>query len=131
MSSIASASAAPTAPVKAPPQAGILEGVNPVHFDKNHPIILFIVQVGCCLTLPVANRALWCNEPPHYVTFEHTTIIFWFWTRMCSTTSLMCSRESVVVQQHLANDSLGGYHHHILPSAQLAFVPAAPASCHF
>ncbi|KAH4072543.1 hypothetical protein HBH50_060910 [Parastagonospora nodorum] len=46
MSSIASASAAPTAPVKAPPQAGILEGVNPVHFDKNHPIILFIVQAG-------------------------------------------------------------------------------------
>ena len=49
MSSVmASASAAPTEPIKAPPQAGILEGVNPVHFDKNHPIILFIVQV-CCL----------------------------------------------------------------------------------
>ena len=46
MSSVmASASAAPTEPIKAPPQAGILEGVNPVHFDKNHPIILFIVQV--------------------------------------------------------------------------------------
>ncbi|KAI4653637.1 hypothetical protein J4E93_001404 [Alternaria ventricosa] len=47
MSSVmASASAAPTEPIKAPPQAGILEGVNPVHFDKNHPIILFIVQAG-------------------------------------------------------------------------------------
>ncbi|RYN69072.1 K(+)/H(+) antiporter 1 [Alternaria alternata] len=47
MSSVAaSASAAPRAPIKAPPQAGILEGVNPVHFDKNHPIILFIVQAG-------------------------------------------------------------------------------------
>jgi hypothetical protein len=48
MSSIAaSASAAPTAPVKAPPQAGVLDGVNPVHFDAKNPLILFIVQVCC------------------------------------------------------------------------------------
>ena len=47
MSSIAaSASATPTAPIKAPPQAGVLEGVNPVHFDAKNPIILFIVQVS-------------------------------------------------------------------------------------
>jgi hypothetical protein len=45
MSSIAAASAAPTAPVKAPPQGGVLEGGNPVHFDAKNPIILFIVQV--------------------------------------------------------------------------------------
>jgi len=46
MSSVAAtASASPTAPVKAPPQAGVLEGVNPVHFDPKNPIILFIVQV--------------------------------------------------------------------------------------
>jgi hypothetical protein len=51
MSSIASAASAnPTAPVKAPPQGGVLEGVNPVHFDAKNPIILFIVQVGCCST---------------------------------------------------------------------------------
>jgi hypothetical protein len=48
MSSSAAAAAA-TAIVKAPPQAGVLEGVNPVHFDAKNPIILFIVQV--CLVL--------------------------------------------------------------------------------
>lgn len=42
---VSAAAATPTAVVKAPPQGGILEGVNPVHFDANHPIILFIVQV--------------------------------------------------------------------------------------
>lgn len=42
---VASASAAATAVVKAPPQGGVLEGVNPVHFDAKNPIILFIVQV--------------------------------------------------------------------------------------
>jgi hypothetical protein len=66
MSSVAaSASAAPTAPIKAPPQAGILEGVNPVHFDKNHPIILFIVQV-CCGLLCCASLqklSLWDASP--------------------------------------------------------------------
>lgn len=41
-SAVASATAAP----KAPPQGGVLEGVNPVHFDSKNPIILFIVQVG-------------------------------------------------------------------------------------
>ncbi|KAF1842376.1 K(+)/H(+) antiporter-like protein 1 [Cucurbitaria berberidis CBS 394.84] len=43
---VASASASPTAPVKAPPQGGVLEGVNPVHFDAKNPIILFIVQAS-------------------------------------------------------------------------------------
>ncbi|RMZ72975.1 K(+) H(+) antiporter 1 [Pyrenophora seminiperda CCB06] len=28
------------------PQAGVLEGMNPVHFDAKNPIILFIVQAG-------------------------------------------------------------------------------------
>jgi hypothetical protein len=51
MSSVAAANAAPTAPIKAPPQGGVLEGVNPVHFDAKNPIILFIVQVGSSLTL--------------------------------------------------------------------------------
>lgn len=46
MSSVASASATPTGVVKAPPQGGVLEGVNPVHFDAKNPIILFIIQVG-------------------------------------------------------------------------------------
>ncbi|KAF2131943.1 K(+)/H(+) antiporter-like protein 1 [Dothidotthia symphoricarpi CBS 119687] len=40
------ASASPTAPIKAPPQAGVLDGVNPVHFDAKNPIILFIVQAS-------------------------------------------------------------------------------------
>jgi hypothetical protein len=39
------AAAAATAVVKAPPQGGVLEGGNPVHFDAKNPIILFIVQV--------------------------------------------------------------------------------------
>jgi Kef-type K+ transport system membrane component KefB len=48
MSSIASLSAAAssTAVPKAPPQGGVLEGVNPVHFDAKNPIILFIVQAS-------------------------------------------------------------------------------------
>lgn len=50
MSSTAAASAAATAVVKAPPQGGVLEGVNPVHFDAKNPIILFIIQV-CSSTL--------------------------------------------------------------------------------
>ena len=51
MSSTAAASAVPTAPIKAPPQGGVLEGVNPVHFDAKNPIILFIVQVSYGSTL--------------------------------------------------------------------------------
>ncbi|KAJ5064239.1 K(+)/H(+) antiporter 1 [Bipolaris maydis] len=45
-STLASANATATARPKAPPQAGILEGMNPVHFDAAHPITLFIVQAG-------------------------------------------------------------------------------------
>ena len=38
---------APTAtPARAPSQAGILEGSNPVDYDPNHPIIIFIIQAG-------------------------------------------------------------------------------------
>jgi hypothetical protein len=48
MSSTAAAVA--TAVVKVPPQGGVLEGGNPVHFDAKNPIILFIVQVCCCVT---------------------------------------------------------------------------------
>ena len=44
-SAVSSALAAATAVVKAPPQAGVLEGGNPVHVDAKNPIILFIVQV--------------------------------------------------------------------------------------
>ncbi|KAF2755127.1 hypothetical protein EJ05DRAFT_513439 [Pseudovirgaria hyperparasitica] len=29
---------------RAPPQGGVLEGVNPAHYDKKNPIILFIIQ---------------------------------------------------------------------------------------
>jgi hypothetical protein len=46
VASASSAVASATARPQAPPQAGVLEGVNPVHFDAKNPIILFIVQVN-------------------------------------------------------------------------------------
>jgi hypothetical protein len=55
MSSVHSASATPTGVVKAPPQGGVLEGVNPVHFDAKNPIILFIIQV-CIVSAVVELR---------------------------------------------------------------------------
>jgi hypothetical protein len=72
MSSMASAaaSAVPTAVVKAPPQGGVLEGVNPVHFDAKNPIILFIVQVGLLLVLrwdEMEARWLALSNQPCYV----------------------------------------------------------------
>lgn len=39
-------SAAPTASNRATPQAGIIEGANPVDYNASNPIILFIVQVS-------------------------------------------------------------------------------------
>ncbi|KAL6712640.1 hypothetical protein ACN47E_000517 [Coniothyrium glycines] len=46
-STVASSAASPSATViRAPPQAGVLEGVNPVDYDASNPIILFIVQAG-------------------------------------------------------------------------------------
>lgn len=52
-STLSSAAATATAAPKAPPQAGVLDGVNPVHFDAKNPIILFIVQVGAQESLAV------------------------------------------------------------------------------
>ncbi|KAF2876961.1 K(+)/H(+) antiporter-like protein 1 [Massariosphaeria phaeospora] len=47
MSSLAaSASPSATSAPKAPPQGGVLEGVNPVHYDPKNTIILFIVQAS-------------------------------------------------------------------------------------
>ncbi|KAJ4336152.1 hypothetical protein N0V87_005588 [Didymella glomerata] len=46
VASASSAVASATARPQAPPQAGVLEGVNPVHFDAKNPIILFIVQAS-------------------------------------------------------------------------------------
>ncbi|KAF2109276.1 K(+)/H(+) antiporter-like protein 1 [Lophiotrema nucula] len=40
------ASATPSSANKATPQGGVLEHVNPVHYDPKNPIILFIVQAG-------------------------------------------------------------------------------------
>ncbi|KAL7779230.1 hypothetical protein CFE70_008733 [Pyrenophora teres f. teres 0-1] len=40
------ASPTPTSPPKVAPQAGVLEGMNPVHFDAKNPITLFIIQAG-------------------------------------------------------------------------------------
>lgn len=42
----AAASATPTSSNAVPPQGGVLEKVNPVHYDAKNPIILFIVQVS-------------------------------------------------------------------------------------
>lgn len=41
----ASATAVATPVPSAPPQGGVLEGVNPTHFDPKNPLILFIIQV--------------------------------------------------------------------------------------
>ncbi|KAF2202199.1 K(+)/H(+) antiporter-like protein 1 [Delitschia confertaspora ATCC 74209] len=41
------ASPTPTSAVnKVPPQGGVLEGANPVHYDSKNPIIIFIIQAG-------------------------------------------------------------------------------------
>ncbi|KAL8876773.1 MAG: hypothetical protein Q9198_005092 [Flavoplaca austrocitrina] len=40
------ASATPPDGVRAAHQGGILEGVNPVHYDSKNPIIVFIIQAG-------------------------------------------------------------------------------------
>ena len=53
----AMASAVPTGPPKVAPQAGVLEGMNPVHFDAKNPIILFIVQAS----LAPNQSLLWEN----------------------------------------------------------------------
>lgn len=42
----ASTSSATRAPTAAAPQAGVLEGSNPIHYDPKDPIILFIVQAS-------------------------------------------------------------------------------------
>lgn len=55
MSSIATrtaiAVASATAATKAPPQAGIFEGLNPAKFNANNPIILFIIQAAIVIAL--------------------------------------------------------------------------------
>lgn len=38
-------SAAATATSRAPAQGGILEGLNPTHYDSKNPITIFIIQV--------------------------------------------------------------------------------------
>jgi hypothetical protein len=43
----ASASASPSATLRATPQGGILEGSNPSQYDPKNPIFLFIIQVCC------------------------------------------------------------------------------------
>lgn len=48
---IASATAAATTVSKAPPQAGIFEGLNPAKYNANNPIILFIIQAAIVIAL--------------------------------------------------------------------------------
>lgn len=35
----------------APPQAGVLEGINPITYDPANPILLFIIQASVALGL--------------------------------------------------------------------------------
>lgn len=44
MSSVSSTAAASA--TGAPNQAGILEGMNPSHYNASNPLTLFIIQVG-------------------------------------------------------------------------------------
>jgi hypothetical protein len=40
-----------TAAAKAPPQAGVFEGLNPAKYNANNPIILFITQAAIVIAL--------------------------------------------------------------------------------
>jgi len=50
VASIATATANATAN-RAPPQAGIFEGLNPTRYNANNPIILFIIQAAIVIAL--------------------------------------------------------------------------------
>lgn len=56
------ASATPTPVNKATPQGGVLEKINPVHYDPKNPIILFIVQVS--LASNNRQQLPWFRDPP-------------------------------------------------------------------
>ncbi len=48
MATVASSTAAPAAVASAPPQGGVLEGINPAQYDPKQPVVLFIIQVCTC-----------------------------------------------------------------------------------
>lgn len=72
--SASSAIASATGTPKAPPQGGVLEGVNPVHYDSKNPLVLFIVQVRLSKftgMLPASmvhfpNHANFCTTGRHH-----------------------------------------------------------------
>lgn len=39
-------SASPSSTVRAAPQGGVLDGLNPTHYNSANPIVLFIIQVS-------------------------------------------------------------------------------------
>jgi hypothetical protein len=39
----------------APPQAGVLDGVNPIQYSPSHPILLFIIQASNPPIIVIAN----------------------------------------------------------------------------
>ena len=43
-------SAGPSSTLRAAPQGGILEGLNPSKYDPKNPIFMFIIQAGMHLT---------------------------------------------------------------------------------
>jgi hypothetical protein len=45
MTSVATSTAADARPTVAA-QGGVLEGMDPTHYDPKQPIVLFIIQVG-------------------------------------------------------------------------------------
>jgi hypothetical protein len=107
MSSIASSSAAAssTAVPKAPPQGGVLEGVNPVHFDAKNPIILFIVQASC-----PALKIVAITTPFRFALAKHALHVL------------------NVQTSHDTNQTPGLHHHHLLPRPPLAALQDPPAS---
>lgn len=58
-SSVASKTAsAAVAKATAPHQGGVLDGVNPAHYDTKNPLILFIIQVR-------GRHCLWSRTPEY------------------------------------------------------------------
>ncbi len=48
----------------AAPQAGVLEGVNPIAYSASNPILLFIIQASYLPAPPIEARVTSCPAPP-------------------------------------------------------------------
>jgi hypothetical protein len=52
----------------APPQAGVLEGINPIKYDPANPILLFIIQASVVVYLVVSGPQ--CSVPGPFVSTQ-------------------------------------------------------------